>query len=288
MTQSLWYLKQDDRVHGPYPVPRVAELLEAGSVDPDWEISLNGKDWLTIRESGQFEESARKWALRNEGDPDWREERHKARQRWLGSEGVEAMPIRDTSQDERTRQAIAQDHRRTEALLEEERSKRTSLVPLLLGILLLLVVGIGVWWGQREKPIQAGIALAADCAAPASDGINWSGCDKRGLAQAGLKARNARMAKARLDNAQLAGADLAYAVLTGASLRGAELKGASLMGADLTGADLTGADLSDASLEYAVLKDGRLPGVRLDRARLDKATWVDGRVCAEGSLGECR
>ncbi len=283
MTQPLWYLKQGDRVHGPYPVPRVAELLEAGSVDPDWEISLNGKDWLTIRESGQFEESARKWASRDAGDPDWREERQKARQRWLGNEDIEAMPIRDTSQDERTRQAIARDHQRTEALLQEARGRRTSLVPLLLGILLLLLVGLGVWWGQREKPIQAGITQAADCTASPSDGINWSGCDKRGLALAGLKARNARMAKARLDNTQLTGADLAYAVLAGASLRGAELKGASLMGADLTGADLT-----DASLEYAVLKDGRLPGVRLDRARLDKATWVDGRVCAPGSLGECR
>ena len=56
--------------------------------------------------------------------------------------------------------------------------------------------------------------------------------------------------------------------LTGANLTGAYLYGAYLIEADLTGADLSGANLSGADLSLA--------------------TWVDGRDCAQGSIGECK
>jgi hypothetical protein len=59
-------------------------------------------------------------------------------------------------------------------------------------------------------------ASAADCAAPAAPGVDWSGCD-------------------------LSGVDLSGADLSGADLSGADLSGADLSGADLSGADLTGA-----------------------------------------------
>lgn len=290
MAQSLWYLRRNDRVMGPFPSPQINELLSSGEVTPDWEISLNETDWLTIAESEQFD-----WVEPDRPDkpetdtPMWREERLKARQRWLGNlEAVDTAISHDPVQDGQTRQAIHKDHIKTEALLQAEKQRRISLVPSLLGILVLLMVGIGVWLGQREKPIQAGISSAANCALPASDGINWSHCDKRGLKQAGLRARNARMVRTRLDDAQLAGADLAYAVLTGASLRNAQLGGGKFLGAELTGADFSGADLAGADMRYSVLKGATLAGTRLDSARLDKATWMDGRVCAEGSLGLCR
>ena len=290
MAQSLWYLRRNDRVLGPFPSPQIAELLDSGEVTPDWEISLNETDWLSIIESGQFDEAILgSRNLKDTDSPAWREERQKARQRWLGDPDiVDNAPSHDPVRDGETRQAISMDHIKTGALLDAEKRKRTSFTPPLLGILLLLMVGIGVWWGQREKPIQAGISSAVTCAAPASDGINWSHCDKRGLKQAGLRARNAKMEELRLDDAHLEGADLSYAVLTGASLRNVQFSGSNLLGAELTGVDLSGADMAGANLRYAVLKGAVLAGTRFDSARLDKATWVDGRVCAEGSLGLCR
>lgn len=290
MAQTLWYLRYDDRVLGPFPSPQIAELLNSGEVTPDWEISLNETDWLTIVESGQFDEAILgSQNIKDTEAPGWREERHKARQRWLGDpDTVKNAPSHDPVRDGAARQAISEDHIKTGALLEAEKRKPVSFFSPLLGILLLLIVGIGVWWGQREKPIQAGISSAATCAAAATDGVNWSHCDKRGLNQKGLRARNARMAKTRLDDAQLGEADLSYAVLTGASLRNVQFSGSELLGTEMTGADLSGADLSGANLRYAVLKGAMLAGTRLDSARLDKATWVDGRICAEGSIGSCR
>lgn len=258
---------------------------------PDWEISLNEVDWLTIAESGQFESARAQWLAQRAKDPEnpgWREERQKARLRWLKEADIVANAApHDPFQDERTRQAIDKDHIRTEALLQAAKGKRTSLIAPLLAILLLLVVGIGIWRGQREKAIQTGIASVPDCAADAADGVNWSNCDKRGLQSTGLRARNARMARIRLDGARLAGAELAYAALDGANLRNVEFNGADLVGADLTGADLSGADLTGANLRYAVLTGAVLTGARLDSAALDKAIWIDGHTCAEGSLGQC-
>ncbi len=291
MAQSLWYLRHNGRVLGPFPAPQLVELLDAGDVTPDWEISLNEVDWLTIAESGQFEAARAQWLSQQADDPEnpgWREERQKARQRWLKeTDGVASAAPHTIVQDEKTRHAVDRDHIRTEALLQAAKRKRASLIAPLLAVLLLLVVGIGIWLGQREKAIQTGIASVPNCAAAAADGVNWSNCDKHGLQLAGLRARNAKLVGTRLDEARLAGAELAYASLNGASLRNVEFNRADLVGADLTGADLTGADLSGANLRYAVLKGADLTGTRLDAAVLDKAVWVDGHTCAEGSLGRC-
>ena len=290
MAQSLWYLRRNGRVLGPFPTPQVNEFLSAGEVSPDWEVSLNEADWLTIAETGQFAGTDAGAEVPADAEtPAWRLERKKARERWLGHDDpVVAALDHDAAADARARRAVGRDHLRTVALLKLEKSKRVGFLPFLTGLLGLLLVGLGIWWGQRESPIQTGIGAAAVCTQPPADGINWTRCSKQGLKHTGLRARNARMTQIRLDDAQLPGADLAYSFLTGASLRNVQFSGASLVGVEFTGADLSGADLSHADLRYAVLKGARLAGTRLTDARLDKATWVDGRICAEGSLGACR
>ena len=292
MTQSLWYLRNAGKVYGPFPSPQIGEALRVGDIAPDWEISLDEVDWLSIADSGQFESE-----LADGGgsvDPDslvWRDERRKARERWLGGPHEAELPLpHDIEKDARTRLSVAQDHVRTEALLSAERSRRPPLWIFLLVTAALAGLGVSVWLGQDEQRIQAGIGLAAeaDCAAPLANGVNWRACDRRGFALPGASARNAMLEKARLDDARLSGADLSYAVLRGASLRNADLSGARLTGADLRGADLGGADLSGADLGNAVLTEARVAGTRLAGARLDRTVWVDGRVCAPDSLGECR
>jgi hypothetical protein len=81
----------------------------------------------------------------------------------------------------------------------------------------------------------------------------------------------------------LATGDFASANLCGALLYETNLREARLAGADLSGSNLVHADLSGADLRGA-----HLDGANLASARLDGATWVDGRVCATPSVGECR
>jgi uncharacterized protein YjbI with pentapeptide repeats len=52
---------------------------------------------------------------------------------------------------------------------------------------------------------------------------------------------------------------------------------------DWRGCSLHKANLSRANLVYANLLDADLSG-----ANLSGATWRDGRVCGEGSIGECK
>ncbi|MFW5767789.1 MAG: pentapeptide repeat-containing protein [Bacteroidota bacterium] len=81
--------------------------------------------------------------------------------------------------------------------------------------------------------------------------------------------------------------------LSGADLSGADLSGAILMWSNLSGANLSGADLYEAVLSGANLSGANLFGAYLVRTYLVEtdlsgATWVDGRQCAEGSIGECK
>ncbi len=53
--------------------------------------------------------------------------------------------------------------------------------------------------------------------------------------------------------------------------------GANLAGIDMNGASMTTMRLDKANLQRAILI----------QAKLGNVTWVDGRICAEQSVGEC-
>ncbi|WP_448413236.1 pentapeptide repeat-containing protein [Limnohabitans sp.] len=123
---------------------------------------------------------------------------------------------------------------------------------------------------------------------------------------------------ARMNGSNLTGADLTGAVLTGAgdaradlkgsmfnfailnaiNLDGADLSGvqmnhaqasqASWIRANLSGAQLKGANLSMGNFEQADFSGADLSGSNLSGSNFSGATWTDGRVCENGSVGECR
>ncbi len=278
MVQSLWYLRHAGSTLGPYPPPQVDELLRAGAITEDWEISLDEQNWLPLKESGRFPvQGSASQGEAGAGQSAWVEDRQRARARW--SDGEAPLP-HDEQLNETRRLALGHDQLRTEHLVAEARKRRPSFLIGLLALFALAAIGLSVWWGQR--PILASLDQAVNCASPAGESVNWGGCDKRGAALAGALLRNARLERTRLEDAHLAGAIMEYASAKGANLRNADLHGAKLVAADLTGADLSGADLSGANLRYAVLADALLVGTRLDHA-----VWSDGRTCAPGSVGAC-
>lgn len=64
--------------------------------------------------------------------------------------------------------------------------------------------------------------------------------------------------------------------------RGADLSGADLQRADLSRADFSGADLTEANLWRATLS-----GAKLDGAILKGASWWEGTICNDQSIGKC-
>ncbi len=76
------------------------------------------------------------------------------------------------------------------------------------------------------------------------------------------------------------------------SFKGMDLSGAKFIHTDLDnsnfeGTNLTGADFTRAELENCNFKNANLTNVNFSHADLEKATWIDGKVCAEGSIGNC-
>lgn len=86
-----------------------------------------------------------------------------------------------------------------------------------------------------------------------------------------------------LDGGNFSGRNLAGVAFTNASLNGASFANSILIGADFTNAELNRADLRGANLRNAQVVNAEFDGVKLEGA-----TWIDGRVCGEGSVGGCR
>ncbi|MFZ5484474.1 MAG: pentapeptide repeat-containing protein [Pseudomonadota bacterium] len=288
MTQHLWYLRVKGVVSGPFPAPQLRQSFSLGELDLDDAVSLDGKQWLTLMQSGILDSQPAKATRVPDTDDDWRREREKARLRWL-DDSIEVagdMPVRDDEVGLRLRQHEAE----TRSRLDAESRRPPAFLVGLAAFLIIALIGVGVWLGQSgQSGIQTSLAnKAIDCQQPPGEGVNWNGCDKREAVLAGARLKNARLAKVKLERADLSAAELAYADLQGANLRGASLRGAALNAASLGQADLTGADLTGADLRFAVLTGAFMEGVRLDGARLDQATWLDGRVCAVASVGACQ
>lgn len=118
-------------------------------------------------------------------------------------------------------------------------------------------------WGTRVAVALALWAIcevsvaATDCEAAPQARISWQACDKHRV------------------------------FLRGVDLSQADLRKAVLAGTDLQHAKLPGADLRDADLRWANLQFVDLRGATIEGARFDGATWLDGTLCAAGSIGKC-
>ncbi|MCP3971305.1 MAG: pentapeptide repeat-containing protein [Rhodobacteraceae bacterium] len=129
-------------------------------------------------------------------------------------------------------------------------------------------------------------------------GAQCTGAVRIGANMAGVDMQDASMTTMRLDRADLTRVNFSGAILQLSSLEGANLTLANLerahlhavnlRGANLTLANLSRANLLDADLRGANLLGANLTGAILIQANLENATWTDGRICAEGSVGKCR
>ena len=118
-----------------------------------------------------------------------------------------------------------------------------------------------------------------------------------GLQAPGVDWRNSSLAQMRLDGANLRGGNFTQSILDLSNLKGANLMLANLERAHLHAvnlrdsnlmlANLSGASLLDADLTGANLQGANLQKTILIQAKLSGAIWTDGRICAEGSVGEC-
>ena len=266
--QRLWFVKRAQHVRGPFPEQLLARYIVLGRVSNSDRISLDHHHWHVPGEVPELNAAIRTLLALDDGeelDADWRDERFKARLRWLddrkspdpratqsAEEAAQWKPHRVHGERRRMPETVEQHvYRENRAEFEHwlKRQRQRYGKPLLaLLAVFILVLGIVLFY-QPVNPVKVGLRIVAgQCDLAPSRQVDWSGCNKHGFLLLG----------ADLRDAQLINVDL-----SGANLRYADLRQANLTGAHLQGADLTG-------------------------ARLDGAIWVDGRRCADGSEGQCR
>ena len=288
MTQPLWYVRRNGKTTGPFPAKQLRETFSLGQLDLKDEVSLDGHSWSKLRETDVLDPEHKPVHVAADDDGAWRQEREKAKLRWISD--TEGVPEIGGGAQTDENVLLRRHEEETRTMLDDESRKRPAFVAGLVMVLILILIGIGVWKGQTgdTKIIASLSGKVRNCSQPAVEGVIWSGCDKNDAVLKGAVLRNANLLGVHLERADLRGADLSYANLTSADLRGTNLRNAILKGATLSQADLTGADLTGADLGFAVLNGASLDGARLDGASLRQTTWVDGHLCGEQSVGACQ
>ncbi len=307
-SHRLWYTRRDGVVKGPFPEPLISSYILLGRLNERDELSPDGEHWGPLsRYPELFPEEMKN--VRTEEDrmrlelarmrvderlAEKRLEQERARARAAAEAEWDGVERRGTDRRRPEPESTLRHRAHRRQLLEEMGSKihREPNPWLLPSILVLVLIGIVlVFWllWQHYSELQGD---QPDCSAPPAPGVNWSFCHMEGrdLSRAdlrGARLSNIRLQGANLHGANLAGADLAYAELGRADLGFADLHGARLQGAVLTGANLAGANLAGADLAYANLQGALLTGATLEQTNLSKAYWVDGRLCASGSISRC-
>lgn len=266
--QRLWFVKREEQVRGPFPEPLLVRYIVLGRVNNADRISLDQHYWHVPGEVPELVEAIRDLLDLEEAeelDTVWRDERFKARLRWL-DDRKSPDPRGHQTQEESMRwqaQRVHGERRRIPETVEQiayresraefehwmKLQRRRYTIPVLVLLALFVGVIVIVLRYQPVNPVKVGLHIVSgQCQnAPARD-VDWSGCNKQGFLLLGADLRGARLVKADL---------------SGANLRYADLREANLTGADLSSADLAG-------------------------ARLDGTIWIDGRRCAAGSEGRCR
>ena len=305
-TQSLWYVSHAGRVSGPFPAKLVSQDFMLGRFHGTDEASIDRVQWAQIQDIPELQPHITQLKNRIVGTADapldWERERREAALRWIDErqqrdrrdqEGPQTIARNRRNQDRRLQAEspewieLRERHAASLKTLKQRRERFWGIGIVLLGLLALVLYA--VFRFSPSNPVKVSFqGPTAACSNPAASRINWAGCDKNGAWLKGADLSNALLSHTRFNAANLSHANLYYANLTGADLSFAKLQQTKLIGANLTLANLTYAELRDADLRYADLRGAKLEGATLLGARLDHAKWIDGRVCAAISMGDCK
>jgi hypothetical protein len=283
-THGQWYIRRQGEISGPFNASVISKHLQLGRLSMDDEVSADAQHWLPL---------AKQTALHPAREDVDKVRRYLDERTGLDRRHQQKSPPREARKrrgDRRSPEPEETMSRRAlrRYLMEQFRHRREKMFwPLLTTFVLLLALIILATLFPTTIPVPL-----PNCSAPPAPGVNWNNCLKpdlslRGADLSGASFRNSQLSHADLMNAILTETDMAYANLYQANLSYSNLSHTSLFGSNLTEADLSYADLRNADLAYADLSNAKLGGAELEGARLDKAIWIDGRECAEGSVGEC-
>lgn len=292
----LWYVRRGSEVRGPFHSGLIKRFLVLGRLREGDQVSVDKQRWTPIARVPELlpvtvpaETDDPRVRERLVAAKRWADERFNQDRRAMSAspaQGHDRRAGRERREDEPEHVA----RYRTRRGQRPSASSRSALLNTLGIALALSIAALFIGLTLTVSPPAA--EKGPDCGAPPAPKVNWDNCRLEGMRLGAVNLRaasllNADLSGAGLPESDLSGADLSFAKLSLIDLRNANLTKARLKGANLTNASLADADLRRADLSYAILRGADLTGARLKGAVLDNAIWVDNRVCAPGSVGEC-
>jgi uncharacterized protein YjbI with pentapeptide repeats len=290
----VWYTRQAGKVSGPFPIGLVRRFVLLDRLSLNDEVSPDKEFWQAIRNVPEVipeemqglktEEDRMRLKLAQIHEDDRGSERE------LGeSKPFLGRRIPEERHSPEMEEIFARREVRNKTERETKTRKNNFFSALFLGVLLTLFFG-GVFYAFTLIPDKA--IQKVQCDAPAAAGVNWSYCKKEGLVFINKNFDGSILNTTDMHGSNFRGTsfkkgNLSYAILTSSDLSYTNFQQAILVGASLGSTDLSFSRLNGADMSYANLRNANLEGASLEGAKLGNAIWVDGTVCAEGSVGNC-
>lgn len=285
--RASWYLERDGRVSGPFPTAQIKRDIVLGRIREPARLSADAQTWHALAEIPVFAHVR----AATPGSPEFArvDERQDERRRDGVGDATRGAAVRGAHDRRREEPgAIRKRRAKSRAVWQSlaEPRPRNVMAWLVVAAASAVVLFLGV---NLTPPLPSPV----NCAKTAAPHVNWTACrrvrsDLRQADLRGAQLKNADLSASDLAGANLVEADAAYANLRSANLTLANLGHARLVGANLGEASLNHANLRAADLQYADLRNARIEGALFDGARLSNAIWVNGKTCANGSVGVCR
>jgi len=292
---SGWYYRKDGEIYGPYVAGLLSRYILLGRISKEDEVSSDGQRWQLVQDTPAIIPDVMKG---DQSDPEV-QQRLVAAMRWADERQMDRRANEIPTQEQRERR-MAGDRRMLEGddvlahrqLLWDRKMQGKKRLNVFLGWLVVFAaVGTlgGIGWYVYQNPEQE---TYVDCNADAVPGVNFSNCIMSGVEFNSVDLRSASfnntvMYEASLRNSNLENADLRYADFSFAQLQNARLVSANLTGTNLRNANLDSVNLSGANLSFANLTGADIRSANLTDVNLHQAYWIDGTVCAPGSIGRC-
>lgn len=289
--RRMWFVRRDNAVKGPFLSAQITRSILLGRLRPDDELSLDEENWRAVAKHRELYPDVMQESPPNEAklelariQADERVQNQRRKKQAMANERRRAKERRGVESEA---MLVHRQHRNK--LNEENKNeiKRPRLPFLSIALIAIAVIGLAYMLNPENQQIRA------NCSAPPAKGVNWSNCNFIGLNAENLELMSSVLTDAKLNEAKLLGtnlsdSDMAYVEIIQGDLSYANLEGVRLIGANLKHSDLRYANLKSADLSYADLSHSLLAGANIENARFDSAIWVDGQVCAKGSIGACR
>jgi len=284
-----WYVRSENKVNGPFPLKQVQQSVLLGRIDLNTHVSKDREEWLPLRTYPELIPDV----LKGDSNDPQHQERLAAARRWADERRAERREaddpdrVGDGRRDPEPLPAQVYREHREGVVAELKKTPERGVMGLVFALLLLLV---GAYAGFTLIPPSV---QSADCTAIAAPGVNWNNCQLPGVQILNQDFTSANMNSTNLQNANLFGGvfrdtEMSYANLSQANLQYAKLEGTKLKGANLRRSTLGNASLVNVDMSYANLTDAKLDNVSFNNVKLDNAIWIDGQLCAPGSIDHCQ